>query len=270
MVLQTQLRLQQQAKALQAKANLKNWQKKLAKKSIPRSKIPLCPRMTTVEGLSCDLNTIDYVFGIDEVGVACLAGPVVAACFAYPMNALWAQANVPALIRDSKQLSEGQRRESETWLREQAPCFFAIAEASPKEIDEINIFWASRLAMFRAFEAVRAKIDGQNPAPKKRSVLVDGNQLPKEFAELGSEYHTQALVKGDTRVFAIAAASIIAKNYRDELMQKLSREFPQYGWETNVGYPTEVHRKALMEFGPTAWHRRSFRLDYSEVQTQLL
>lgn len=237
---------------------------KTLNKSKKLKKPKLCPRLTTVEELSCEVSEIEYVFGLDEVGVACLAGPVVAACYAYPLNCEWAKVEVPVSVKDSKQLNLKQREEAETWLRAQDQVIFAIGEASPKEIDELNIFWATRLAMMRAFDEVRAKVDAIEPVPGKRSVLVDGNQPPKEFKELPENYHMQAIVKGDTKVFPIAAASILAKNYRDKIMQILAKEFPAYGWDSNVGYPTEVHRKALVELGSTLWHRKSFRLDYSE------
>lgn len=177
--------------------------------------------------------------GLDEVGRGCLAGPVVAAAVILPAD------YSHGLLNDSKQLTAEQRlvigqdiiREAIDW---------AIAEVSHEEIDRINILKASFLAMHRA-------VDRLKTAPEH--LLVDGNR----FIPYPMLPHT-CIVKGDSQYFSIAAASVLAKNYRDRLMGELAREYPQYGWEHNVGYPTIAHRKALLEFGVTPYHRRSFRL----------
>ncbi len=177
--------------------------------------------------------------GLDEVGRGCLAGPVVAAAVILPAD------YSHGLLNDSKQLTAEQRmvigqdiiREAVDW---------AIAEVSHEEIDKINILKASFLAMHRA-------VDRLKTAPEH--LLVDGNR----FIPYPMLPHT-CIVKGDSQYFSIAAASVLAKNYRDRLMGELAREHPQYGWEHNVGYPTIAHRKALLEFGVTQYHRKSFRL----------
>lgn len=177
--------------------------------------------------------------GLDEVGRGCLAGPVVAAAVILPAD------YSHGLLNDSKQLTAEQRlligqdiiREAIDW---------AIAEVSHEEIDRINILKASFLAMHRA-------VDRLKTAPEH--LLVDGNR----FIPYPMLPHT-CIIKGDSQYFSIAAASVLAKNYRDRLMCELARDYPQYGWEHNVGYPTIAHRKALLEFGVTPYHRRSFRL----------
>ncbi len=177
--------------------------------------------------------------GLDEVGRGCLAGPVVAAAVILPAD------YSHSLLNDSKQLTAQQReligqdiiREAIDW---------AIAEVSHEEIDRINILKASFLAMHRA-------VDRLKTVPEH--LLVDGNR----FTPYPMLPHT-CIVKGDSQYFSIAAASVLAKNYRDQLMSELAKEYPHYGWEHNVGYPTIAHRKALIEFGITPYHRKSFRL----------
>lgn len=229
----------------------------------------LSPLSFDLQDPPADIADYDFIIGLDEVGVACLAGPVVAACFAYSPKDTWvqewSQESAGILVRDSKQLSEKQREDSEKWFRASGNGTFAIAEATVAEIDEINIFWASKLAMKRALDAVLAQLDLLSSANLRRClVLVDGNHVPKDFQRLPPHFTSRAVVKGDTKLFSVAAASIFAKNYRDRLMKDLAREFPHYSWESNVGYPTPVHQKALGEHGITPWHRRSFRLDYSK------
>ncbi len=177
--------------------------------------------------------------GLDEVGRGCLAGPVVAAAVILPAD------YSHGLLNDSKQLTAQQRMLiGEDIIREAID--WAIAEVSHEEIDRINILKASFLAMHRA-------VDRLKKAPEH--LLVDGNR----FTPYPMLPHT-CIVKGDSQYFSIAAASVLAKNYRDRLMGELAREYPQYGWEHNVGYPTIAHRKALLEFGITPYHRKSFRL----------
>lgn len=229
----------------------------------------LAPLSFDLEDSPINAADFDVIIGLDEVGVACLAGPVVAACFAYSPQDEWVKSWTPEstgiLVRDSKQLNEKQREESERWFRSTTSGTFAIAEASVGEIDEINIFWAAKLAMKRAFDSVVTQLNLLTDlAPRRCLILVDGNHVPKDFNDLPPNFSARAVVKGDTKLFGVAAASIFAKNYRDRFMKDLSREFPHYSWESNVGYPTPVHQKALGEHGITPWHRRSFRLDYSK------
>ncbi|RAU84467.1 ribonuclease HII [Pontibacter arcticus] len=177
--------------------------------------------------------------GVDEAGRGCLAGPVVAAAVILP------KAYQHAYLNDSKQLSQKRRNALEQDVKKDAVAW-AIGEASPQEIDEINILQASFLAMHRAIEKL-------NLTPEY--LLIDGNR----FKSYQSIPHS-CIIKGDGKYLAIAAASILAKTYRDELMCRLADENPMYGWEQNAGYPTKMHRTAIAEYGPTAFHRQSFRL----------
>ncbi|MDP9086377.1 MAG: ribonuclease HII [Pseudomonadota bacterium] len=176
--------------------------------------------------------------GVDEAGCAPLAGPVVAAAVILNRD------KFPRGIDDSKKLDLATREA--IFDRLQTVARIGVGIASVEEIDSINIFWARMLAMQRAVEAL-----GIEPA----FVLVDGNRLPR-----WERTHAKAIVAGDTKCRSIAAASIIAKVTRDRIMLEHSRTWPGYGWETNRGYPTPDHRRALTELGPTPLHRRSFNL----------
>lgn len=179
--------------------------------------------------------------GLDEVGRGCLAGPVVAAAVILPPDYRH------NLLTDSKQLSKEQRNVLKEEIKREA-LSWAVAEASHLEIDRINILQASFLAMHRAVSLL--KIEPEH-------LLVDGNR----FVPYPLIPYT-CVTKGDSLFLSIAAASVLAKTYRDELMERLAADFPHYGWATNVGYPTIQHRRALNEYGPTIHHRRSFRLEY--------
>ncbi|WP_028524847.1 ribonuclease HII [Runella limosa] len=177
--------------------------------------------------------------GLDEVGRGCLAGPVVAAAVILPKD------YTNELLNDSKQLNKKQREALRNDIQE-AALAWAIAEVSNEEIDKINILKASFLAMHRAVDQL---------ALRPEHLLVDGNRFtPYPFLP-----HT-CIIKGDAKFMSIAAASVLAKTYRDDLMERLAVEFPHYGWERNVGYPTPVHRAGIREFGPCSYHRMSFRL----------
>jgi ribonuclease HII len=182
--------------------------------------------------------------GLDEVGRGCLAGPVVAAAVILPKD------YTHPILTDSKQLSRSQRERLREELQRDALAW-AVAEVSNEEIDRINILKASFLAMHQALDVIMHQSNGVKPD----HLLVDGNG----FVNYPMIPHT-CIVKGDTKFLAIAAASVLAKTYRDELMEKLAIEFPHYGWERNVGYPTPFHRRAIQEFGVCRWHRMSFRL----------
>jgi ribonuclease HII len=182
--------------------------------------------------------------GLDEVGRGCLAGPVVAAAVILPKD------YTHPILTDSKQLSRSQRERLREELQRDALAW-AVAEVSNEEIDRINILKASFLAMHQALDVIMHQSNGVKPD----HLLVDGNG----FVNYPMIPHT-CIVKGDTKFLAIAAASVLAKTYRDELMEKLAIEFPHYGWERNVGYPTPFHRRAILEFGVCRWHRMSFRL----------
>ena len=177
--------------------------------------------------------------GLDEVGRGCLAGPVVAAAVILPKD------YTHPILNDSKQLSRRQREILKKDIERDALAW-AVAEVSHEDIDRINILKASFLAMHRAVDRLTIKPD---------HLLVDGNR----FVPYPMIPHT-CIIKGDAHFLSIAAASVLAKTYRDELMEQLGQEFPAYGWAKNVGYPTPVHRAAIREFGPTKYHRMSFRL----------
>ena len=179
--------------------------------------------------------------GCDEVGRGCLCGPVVAAAVIIDH-----QFN-HNLINDSKQLSFRTRIELDSYIKENV-LDYSIAELSPEFIDEHNILNASIHAMHNALDQLKLKPE---------LILVDGNKFhPYNYIP------HQCIIKGDTKFLSIAAASILAKNYRDLLMIELHEEFPEYGWNKNMGYATKTHREALKKFGPTKYHRKSFRLDY--------
>ena len=177
------------------------------------------------------------IAGVDEVGRGPLAGPVTAAAVVLDM------ADLPEGLNDSKKLSAKKRAvlATEIWARAEV----AVAEASVEEIDSINILRASHLAMERAVAAL-------DPPPDY--LLIDGNLIPRDLM-----IKAEAVVKGDGKSVSIAAASIVAKEARDNLMVDLAQQFPGYGWEKNAGYPSKQHREALVELGVTPHHRRSFK-----------
>ena len=178
------------------------------------------------------------IMGLDEVGRGCLSGPVVAAGVI-----LEPQSNLEG-IRDSKKLSLNQRLRFEEQIKQKAQ-FWTIQWCPPEVIDDINILHASLKAMHKCTEET-----GANPD----YLLVDGNRYGSTM------YPHQCLVGGDDRALSIAAASILAKVYRDNLMKNLHEEYPHYGWDTNVGYPTKKHYSGLHAHGITVHHRRSFNL----------
>ena len=177
--------------------------------------------------------------GCDEAGRGCLAGPVVAAAVILPLDF-----SCPGL-NDSKQLTELQRDELRIIIEQEAIAW-AVALVDEKEIDEINILNASILAMHRA-------VDKLTVTPE--FISVDGNK----FKKYGNIPH-QTIVKGDSKYLSIAAASVLAKTHRDELMMKLHGEFPQYGWDRNKAYPTIKHRQAIKQYGVSPYHRLSYKL----------
>ena len=177
------------------------------------------------------------VAGVDEVGRGPLAGPVVAAAV------ILDPANIPAGLNDSKKLTHRRLTELDEAIR--ASARFAIGQASVNEIDEHNILRASHIAMCRA-------VDGLPQTPDH--LLIDGNLIPR-----GLTIPATPVIKGDSISASIAAASILAKLLRDRLMVDLAQQFPGYGWEKNVGYPTQAHKAALEQLGVTPHHRRSFK-----------
>ena len=192
------------------------------------------------------------VVGVDEVGRGCLAGPVVAGAVLLPAEWNLPLAKLIALhpevefITDSKALSPKKRAALAPWIREHVAAF-GIAHATVEEIDRINIYHASHLAMKRAADAIG----------NYSHVLVDGNVVPVHFREM-NEVQATAVVKGDLRCLSIACASIIAKVFRDDWMRELAETHPGYGLEIHKGYATEIHRSALRTLGATVIHRRTF------------
>jgi ribonuclease HII len=181
--------------------------------------------------------------GLDEAGRGCLAGPVVAAAVVLPKDFYH------PLLTDSKKLSAKQRETLIDVIKTQAIAY-AITEVDHAKIDEINIYKASVLAMHRAVDQLPMRPD---------HLLVDGNR----FIEYPFIPHT-CIVKGDSKFFSIAAASILAKTFRDQWMKDAAKQFPGYGWERNAGYPTIEHRKAVLHLGPTPIHRTTFRVEIKE------
>ena len=177
------------------------------------------------------------VAGVDEVGRGPLAGPVTAA--AVILDPL----NIPNNLNDSKVLSLKKREELYAELMSRS--IFAVVHVSPKKIDKINILQASLLAMVNAVFKLKVV---------PNHILIDGNKVPEKLADSAT-----AIIKGDAKVLSIAAASIIAKVTRDRLMRDLSVEFPAYGWAKNAGYPTKCHMNAILKYGISPHHRRSFR-----------
>lgn len=177
--------------------------------------------------------------GCDEAGRGCLAGPVVAAAVVLPKRYRH------ALLNDSKQLTRAERETLRVDIERDALAW-AVAEVSNTEIDTINILKASFLAMHNAI--VQLKV---TPS----LLLIDGNR----FTPYQGIPH-ECIIKGDGKYLSIAAASVLAKTYRDDLMTGLASRFPGYGWETNMGYPTEAHRDGIRKLGITPFHRKTFQL----------
>lgn len=192
-----------------------------------------------------------WLLGCDEVGRGPLAGPATVACVAFPIDIDWHDPFY-ALLDDSKKLTEKKRRAivPEIELRAAA---FSVIDITPREIDERNILQACLWGMKRASLAVISALN--SPEAKDFHILVDGNKTIPNF-----DYSQTAFIKGDARSLSIAAASILAKVHRDDLMVAYDRQYPGYGFAKNVGYPTAAHRAALAEIGPTPIHRQSFHV----------
>ncbi len=197
--------------------------------------------------LSCD-KTGWMEAGCDEAGRGCLAGPVFAAAVILPENF------TSEILNDSKQLSEKQRYSLRELILEKA-LSWAMGICDQTEIDQINILNASILAMHKALGQLSLL---------PQHILVDGNRF-KPYEQIP---HT-CFVKGDGRYMSIAAASILAKTYRDDYMMKIHADFPAYGWDRNKGYPTQKHREAISLLGITEHHRKSFRLTDAQLKLSL-
>ena len=177
--------------------------------------------------------------GCDEAGRGCLAGSVYAAAVILPED------YQNELLNDSKQLTEKKRYQLREIIERDAVAW-AVGIVTPEEIDKINILNASILAMHRALDQLKVRPE---------AIIVDGNRF-KPYQKLP---HT-TIVKGDGKYLSIAAASILAKTYRDDYMNQLAEEYPQYDWRSNKGYPTKKHRDAIKQFGITPYHRKSYNL----------
>ena len=189
--------------------------------------------------LELNYDKLKIEAGCDEAGRGCLAGPVVAAAVILPKNFK------NEILTDSKILSE-KKRELLRPIIEKEAIAWGVGIVSPEEIDQINILNASFLAMHRAVDKLK-KIPNL--------LLIDGNR----FNKYKKTEHV-CIVKGDGKYLPIAAASILAKTYRDDIMKAYHVEFPVYDWNKNKGYPTKAHRQAIRDFGSTNYHRKSFRL----------
>ena len=186
--------------------------------------------------------------GTDEAGRGCLAGPVTASAVILPDNF------VNSILNDSKLLSE-KKREYLKPIIEENVITFAVAHVFQEEIDDINILNASILAMHKSIEQL-------NPQPN--FIIVDGNTF--------KPYHSiphQTIIKGDRKFLSIAAASVLAKTYRDAYMAEIHKEYPMYNWIKNKGYPTKEHRLAIQKYGITKYHRKSFRLLSEQLKLEL-
>jgi ribonuclease HII len=177
--------------------------------------------------------------GCDEAGRGCLAGSVYAAAVILPED------YQNELLNDSKQLTEKKRYQLREIIERDAVAW-AVGIVTPEEIDKVNILNASILAMHRALDQLKVRPE---------AIIVDGNRF-KPYQKLP---HT-TIVKGDGKYLSIAAASILAKTYRDDYMNQLAEEYPQYDWRSNKGYPTKKHREAIKQFGITPYHRKSYNL----------
>ena len=198
--------------------------------------------------LNLRFSELDFECGTDEAGRGCLAGPVTAAAIILPEDFKL------DLLNDSKLLSEKIREKLKPIIEEKS-ISFAVTHLEPKIIDEINILNAS-------IKAMQESIVKLNPTPLY--IIVDGNRF-KPIDNI--PYST--IIKGDSKYMSIAAASVLAKTYRDEYMNKIHEEFPMYNWKQNKGYPTKEHREAIRKYGTTKYHRMSFRLLPEQLKLDL-
>ncbi|MCF6296690.1 MAG: ribonuclease HII [Flavobacteriaceae bacterium] len=189
--------------------------------------------------LKSHFSKCKFEAGTDEAGRGCLSGPVVAAAVILPANFKH------DLLNDSKQLTEKQRFKLKPIIEKEALAF-AVGFIYQEKIDEINILNASILAMHKSIKQLKIKPE---------FIIVDGNKF-KKYENIPHE----TIIKGDEKYLSIAAASVLAKTYRDEYMEKIHANFPEYNWKQNKGYPTKQHRQAIIKHGVTSHHRKSFKL----------
>lgn len=186
--------------------------------------------------------------GCDEAGRGCLAGPVFAAAVILPRSFSH------PMLNDSKKIKEKDRFELRDWIQREALAY-AVASVDHIEIDKINILNASIFAMHLALRQLQIR---------PGFIIIDGNRF-KSFEDIDH----QCIVKGDSKYFSIAAASILAKTYRDEYMLRLAADYPQYDWINNKGYPTVKHRNAVISFGLTPFHRKTFQISKPQLSLEL-
>jgi len=197
--------------------------------------------------LDLSVSNLEFECGTDEAGRGCLAGPVTAAAVILPLDFS------NEILNDSKQLSHTKRNFLKPIIEIQAVSY-GVAHVFPKEIDKLNILNASILAMHHAISKLE----------KVAFISVDGNR----FKTFNSIPH-QTIIRGDTKYQNIAAASVLAKTHRDAYMEEIHKEFPMYNWKQNKGYPTKEHREAILRYGPTKYHRKSFRLLTEQLSIEL-
>lgn len=201
--------------------------------------------MHETPNFSFELNCgAKLVAGCDEAGRGPLCGPVVAAAVIFPSFDI----DIPVVIRDSKQMTQKARSESLRWIQENT--IWAVGMCSPAEIDELNILHASMLAMKRAVSQLKLQPE---------FCLIDGNRMPNGLIGM-------SIVKGDAKSISIAAASIIAKETRDKIMQDLASQYPQYGWNKNAGYPTSEHLRAIEKYGINEHYRKTYKPIKERIQ----
>ena len=186
--------------------------------------------------------------GTDEAGRGCLSGPVVAAAVILPKDFMH------PFLNDSKQLSEKKREELRPFIEENSLAF-GVSFVWQEEVDKINVLQASITGMHRSIEMLETQPE---------FIIVDGNK----FRNYKGIPH-KTIVKGDAKYMSIAAASVLAKTYRDEYMSKIHQKFPMYNWQKNKGYPTKEHRDAIRKFGATKYHRKSFKLLPEQLKLEL-
>lgn len=192
-----------------------------------------------------------YIYAVDEVGIGCLAGPVVV-CAVGITNTFYKKHHKKLVwLRESKLLLPEQRAHFASELLKEKDLVYALAYCYPKTIDKINIYQAARQAMRKAIKKIQPEL------PVKSIVLVDGKYKIQNLSQ-----EQEAIVKGDRKIFAIACASVIAKVHRDKMMKRYAKKYPGYGFEKHMGYGTKYHQVQLAALGPSPIHRRSFRLEY--------
>lgn len=198
--------------------------------------------------LQSNFSGLTLEAGTDEAGRGCLSGPVVAAAVILPKEF------THPFLNDSKQLSEKKREELRPFIEENALAF-GVSFVWQEEVDEINVLQASITGMHRSIEMLKIQPE---------FIIIDGNKF-KDYKDIPH----QTIVKGDAKYLSIAAASVLAKTYRDEYMAKIHKEFPMYNWQKNKGYPTKEHRNAIREYGATEYHRKTFKLLPEQLKLKL-